>query len=404
MSFSIKSASVYQIYQLLEFLDLFKSEKEKEKQKQIQKNKLILKEIKKQFSRRYRKKFKLEYERQFKRQEKEMEKEINEKEIVFWNVFKANKFEMDFINSSFNTIQQTLSQINPQIQIIFNENEKVLNIQKMNGNNSSYINIKEYNELISILENQINKKGLFDYMSLAKDFLDEIKKYCLKKFPFISKEEIEPIYIKENVGFQEEWSVHFDLSFDSGDDYGNCISCPNPNNFNKRLLDECYDSRLIGYGRVYVDYFQSIFTSIPHEFVHCIQSKKKQLDYSSLSWITEHDASILGTSFFYHIVKNMDQKTFHKFFPIEGLIELFVLHEFNHTIELKEKYSNEYIQKLYLNWIDDFGLNYPEEDDPNINEETSNYMKQRVSIEGFFYSEDLFNTCFDYCLKIELEI
>ena len=79
------------------------------------------------------------------------------------------------------------------------------------------------------------------------------------------------------VPFGEPWSEQFDLSFEAGAQGGELIACPDANVFSPNLVS-AWNRLAARPGRVHRDYLHRCFKALPHEIVHCMQTKAGMKD------------------------------------------------------------------------------------------------------------------------------
>ncbi|KAL6046594.1 hypothetical protein QOT17_022122 [Balamuthia mandrillaris] len=135
--------------------------------------------------------------------------------------------------------------------------------------------------------------NIFDYDAIVKRITDSVVKIVSRLCPFFDATDLSNIYTKPTVPFGEEWSVYIDISFEGGGDRGNLVAYPNAYRFPPRLV-EAWQSTAHRKDCIYRDFYFRCFAAPPHEVVHCLQAKAKQLDSNPLFWSAEHDASFLA--------------------------------------------------------------------------------------------------------------
>ncbi|KAJ5073893.1 hypothetical protein M0811_08166 [Anaeramoeba ignava] len=277
--------------------------------------------------------------------------------------------------------------------------KEIITLEMKSNETKETINWENFEKLLKTIENHLKIEKSFDYLGIGQKLLEKLKEITLSLFDYFNKEEINKIVIERNYGFGEEWSKSIDLSFESGANFGNSIAIPIAYEFKPFLID-FWDKELASKpGRIFRDYMFRTYLAIPHEFVHCLQSKTKQLDKSPQNWIAEHDACYLGVAFLNWMHKNLPVETKNQLFPIDGFFEELILYSLDLAVGLFNNFGNNNTDFLYKNWRDSFGFDYPNDDDPNVVEGVPFYFKSRLGIEAFFDETNLFQTQINICFK-----
>ncbi|KAL6046595.1 hypothetical protein QOT17_022122 [Balamuthia mandrillaris] len=223
--------------------------------------------------------------------------------------------------------------------------------------------------------------NIFDYDAIVKRITDSVVKIVSRLCPFFDATDLSNIYTKPTVPFGEEWSVYIDISFEGGGDRGNLVAYPNAYRFPPRLV-EAWQSTAHRKDCIYRDFYFRCFAAPPHEVVHCLQAKAKQLDSNPLFWSAEHDASFLAGSLLAAVAKEPDNADL---FP-QGTFEehLVVWVDF-----LKHHHSrvSPSINQQYEAWRDAFGSVAPTSDVPDT-PGASFYFKHRIALEGMTEEEE----------------
>ncbi|KAJ3434293.1 stress response protein nst1 [Anaeramoeba flamelloides] len=298
-------------------------------------------------------------------------------------------------------------------------------------------------QLIRLVEKRLYKPEIYDYKSISENVLLSVKNWFITNFDYLQSVGLEKVYITQNEPIGEKWSTSFDISYCGGSDFGNEIGCPNPLKFSqvqtsKTIIYNWENYYSIRPNRIFLDFWYLSYLAIPHEFVHCIQSKLGQLDKTILNWSAEHDASFLSYSVLHSIYQQdkkqqeekekeqeqekekelekeqekennkteenndqMEKKEIPKLFQREGLIELLLYCGAEMTYKHYNRWAKEKsqeVEQLYLKWVQSFGLNGPKEG-MKLKKGVILYFKDRVAMEGLRFDFRLVKKSVDTCLK-----
>jgi Txe/YoeB family toxin of Txe-Axe toxin-antitoxin module len=276
-----------------------------------------------------------------------------------WNISNSNKFEQKFWKIKKNKILTNLEKLN--ISLVQEE---------------SLLTIDNTEKLRTEIQNYYKKEDkdiVYDYKTIAEGILEKSLSTILRLCPYM-KEDYSKIHLTQSTPFKEEWSQQIDISFQAGSDNGNEIVYPNAMNFGEIQIQasQAITNRRYSHKR---EFFHYCYLDIPHELIHCVQSKRKQVDSDPYSWSAEHDASYLAFSILQSILYKEEDSQFE-----ELIINL--LDDLKYFDEVHEMLDGDY-QK----WRNSFGLFAPEKAH-NVSSTASLFFKEKLSFESMVESDD----------------
>jgi hypothetical protein len=282
---------------------------------------------------------------------------FNEKNT--WNVATSNKFEQKFWKVKKNKILKNLQ----NFDISLTQEDSLLTIDSKEN-------------LRKEIENYYKKEDKnieYDYKTISEEILEKSLKAILKLCPYM-KEDYSKIHMIQSTPFNEEWSQQVDISFQAGSDNGNEIVFPNAMKFGEIQIQasKAITKRRYSHKR---EFFNYCFLDIPHELIHCVQSKRKQVDTDPYSWSAEHDASYLALSILHSILYKEEDSQFE-----ELIINL--LDDLKYFDEVHELLDGE-----YKKWRNSFGLFAPEKSHA-VSSTASLFFKEKISFEAMVESDD----------------
>ncbi|KAL6050230.1 hypothetical protein QOT17_019945 [Balamuthia mandrillaris] len=259
--------------------------------------------------------------------------EEEEDEPGVWDLTTANAFELRFLEKAGPALKRYLKEEECLQVVLINRSEKeaglVMNPSEDKEKSNEDEKEAEDRHLLALAQQDgvlVTKNRLlqltqglhqlfltpniFDYDAIVKRITDSVVKIVSRLCPFFDATDLSNIYTKPTVPFGEEWSVYIDISFEGGGDRGNLVAYPNAYRFPPRLV-EAWQSTAHRKDCIYRDFYFRCFAAPPHEVVHCLQAKAKQLDSNPLFWSAEHDASFLAGRYPFLSV-SLRQALFHR--------------------------------------------------------------------------------------------
>ncbi|KAJ6235238.1 protein restricted tev movement 2 [Anaeramoeba flamelloides] len=417
MTNKVESIQIIQLIEFLEFLDLFDGMKLKELQMivdhEIKKEKEQEEEEEERETKEKKKRQKKEKEKE-QEKEKEKEKEQENNQVCNLDFSKLSFLALSFVSKSKTNLTTTANSMGYEIRCkkpsfvqILKENKPLTRI--------------EIRELRIFIEKWLYKPEIFNYEEMSTKIIKSIKNWMIENFDCLQGIGLEKVYVTQNEPIGEEWSTIFDISFCAGGDFGNEIGSSNPLKFSKAktgkiIIGNWEQNLAIIPNRIYLDFWYRQYLALPHEFVHCVQSKLKQVDKTVLNWSAEHDASFLAHSILVGIDhsekilkenrnkkenKNKKEEEVPFLFEREGFLELLLLHGAEMAYKHYLRFTNEpnlEVEKLYSKWINSFGLIGPDEG-MELKKGTELYFKARVAMEGIQFDYQKRKKCIETCFK-----
>lgn len=345
-----------------------------------------------------------------------------------WNLLKANIFEVNWLLAAKSGIKAALSLVDLDPTFAKNEHHSALTIT-VKDQPSVFLTVGDIAQLVVLLEQQLGKKGMFDYNNILNSTVGALKLALADKIinsdseeaakrrktsDAMDEEEKRKLYWPKELTAEGIQSIAgmaitpsgFDDTLEDEAGYGTAslfgaphIFYPNANLFDSRHIPFAMAPLGNKHVRVYREYeYQSIYTP-PHEIVHALQTliSDSQVD----GWRHEWEASVACLGLLAHVARKFP------FLYIDGLAEETML-GFYQAVVWGHSQVSEDVKAGYRQWRDSGGKIDPVGHGDSGHAVHHNpvgtwYCKARISIESFEYQREEDN-CFRFLQEILVSI
>jgi hypothetical protein len=236
------------------------------------------------------------------------------------------------------------------------------------------INLDKARQVWRETETSLQLGPLYDYHVLMDTVVNQCVRALQKLCPCLTDIALEQIQVRPTVPFEEEWSLPFDIAFET---QGTTIAFPDAKTFSPRVA-EYAASQLPHKARLLFCFWNRCFRAACHEIFHCVQNLIGQTDSSTSSWVAEHDASFLSASLLAYALRD------------EAKLLGILLAQWEAEIVHLHALVPREIKLGYTQWRDSFGRVAPW--DPSVLSGHGLYVKDRLAFEALTFNEDQFKT------------
>jgi len=266
--------------------------------------------------------------------------------------------ELSFISAAYKPAKTCLSQVNVSLTIE-SDPEPTMKLQYANGDR---LRLADIDRLLEALENITETAHVFDFGELVQNLIDMCRRAVVRARPTLfNHSDLSAIQIKRVIGFGEDWSAPFDIAFQVGQHGGNQLDYPDANEYTAAQRAEAA-SRLQHARRIRSNHVHRCFRAIPHEIIHCLQSRYHHVDSNRFNWGSEHDASfVAGTLLRVGASWARQDDDGDGCFIAAGVLEAVLVEWLDEMVHLCPLELDDELEASYLAWRDSFGHTAPRE-------------------------------------------
>eukprot|EP00727_Mastigamoeba_balamuthi_P000888 m51a1_g10797 putative C-tail anchored protein (1129) ;mRNA; r:2029-7231 len=204
------------------------------------------------------------------------------------------------------------------------------------------------------IEAELERPGMWDYGGICSGLVAAVVDAALALWPDgpFTSPDLRRIRALPVIPFCESWSIQIDISFEGGAEGGDIVAYPDANVFTPQMC-AAWEKLAARPGRVHRDYMYRCYKAIPHEVVHCMQTRAGQTDPTR--WSAEHDASFLSGGL---LLEAARRRGVCDLFP-RGLIEDLRLNWQEELQRERSTIGSQGVDAEYDAWRASFGMTPP---------------------------------------------